>query len=174
MLLSNVWSLRLEETRAGCCICIAFSFPSLSALVAVVINFGQAVPFPSCPRPLRRQAACNLSGPLALWGQLLLKTGGCEPTVKPVAALTCSIPLFQAQFQLLYASLYLQGNVNGRQETRWTGRTKSISQTPLSHPGYLGIKGMGKGGDPPERTFPCDASPESGSWDWWKHVFRVQ
>lgn len=107
----------------------------------------------------------KLPGSLTLWGQPLLKPGGCELRVKPVAALTCSIPLFQPQFQLHYTYLYLQGNLRDRKGTE---RTEWISWALLSHPDYLGIQGMHKGGSLPDKTFCCDASPGSWSWDWWK------
>lgn len=53
---------------------------------------------------------------LALRGQPLPIPAGCELMVKPMAAMTCSISLFQSQFQHRYIYLYLQGSVNGREK----------------------------------------------------------
>lgn len=63
-----------------------------------------------------------------LWGQL--KPGGCKLMVKPVAALPCSISLFQPQLQLHYIYLYLQGSVNGRKKPSMDRENKMKSTDP--------------------------------------------
>lgn len=82
-----------KRQKAGYCIFIAFLLLLFSILVAVVIQLwtGSCSPLPSQTMEEMLPATSLI---LCLWGQPLLKPGGCELTVKPVAAFTCSIPLF--------------------------------------------------------------------------------
>lgn len=134
-----------------------------------LINSGQAVPLLGPPRPLQRSCLPPLW--FSFWGQPLPRSGGCKWMVKTEAALTCRSLHFSHNFSFIISICTYRAMPKTKGKAWWTGRTKLISQTPLSYPCYLGIKGMDKGGSLPERIFSCDDSPRSGSWDGWKLIF---